>query len=51
MRLGWGGGENINACRIFVVKPEGRIPLEKPKRRWEDNIKTDFEGIEWKGMD
>ena len=25
-------------------KPEGKRPLERPKRRWEDNIKMDLQG-------
>ena len=29
---------------FLVAKPEGRRPLERPKRRWEDNIKIDFGG-------
>jgi hypothetical protein len=35
-------GEKRNAYRILVVKPEGKTPLEIPRRRWEDNIKTDL---------
>jgi hypothetical protein len=30
-------------CRILVGKPEGKRPLGKPRRRWEDNIKMDVE--------
>jgi hypothetical protein len=29
-------------CVILVVKPEGRLPLGRPRRRWEDNIKMDL---------
>ena len=32
-------------------KPEGKRPLEKPMRRWEDNIKMDLQDVEWSGMD
>jgi hypothetical protein len=32
-------GEMINAYRIVVGKPEGKISLGRPRRRWEDNIK------------
>jgi hypothetical protein len=35
-------GERIGACRVLVGKPEGRRPLGRPRRRWEDNIKTDL---------
>jgi hypothetical protein len=32
-------------------KPEGKRPLERPRRRWVDNIKMDFEEIGWNGME
>jgi hypothetical protein len=35
-------GEKKNACRIFVGKPEGKIPLGRPRRRWVNNIKIDL---------
>jgi hypothetical protein len=35
-------GEKRNACRILVGKPEGKRPLGRPRRRWEDNIKMDL---------
>ena len=28
--------------RVLVGKPEGKRPLGRPRRRWEDNIKTDL---------
>jgi hypothetical protein len=31
-------GERRNADMILVVKPEGQIPLGRPRRRWVDNI-------------
>jgi hypothetical protein len=40
-----------NAYRILVGKPEGNRPLEKPRRKWEDNIKMDLREIGWGGMD
>jgi hypothetical protein len=41
-----------NAYRIFVVKPEGKKPLGRPRRRWVDNIKMDLrDGMEWYGLD
>jgi hypothetical protein len=33
-----------------VGKPEGKRPLGRPRRRWEDNIKTDLREIGWGGM-
>jgi hypothetical protein len=35
-------GERIGVYRVVVGKPEGKIPLGKPRRKWEDNIKMDF---------
>jgi hypothetical protein len=32
---------------IFVGKPEGKRTLERPRCRWEDNIKMDFQEIGW----
>jgi hypothetical protein len=29
--------------RVLVGKPEGKRPLGRPKRRWEDNIKMDLQ--------
>jgi hypothetical protein len=44
-------GQERNAYRILVGKPEGKRPLGRPRRRWEDNIKMDLREIEWDGMD
>jgi hypothetical protein len=44
-------GENRNACRILVGKPEGRRPLRRLRRRWVGNIKMDLREIGWDGMD
>jgi hypothetical protein len=35
-------GEMINACRILVLKPEGKRPLGRPRHICEYNIKVDF---------
>jgi hypothetical protein len=40
-----------NAYRDFVVKPEGKTPIGRPRRRWEDNIKMELRDIGWGGMD
>jgi len=37
--------------RVLVGKPEGKIPLGRPRRRWEDNIKMDLQGVGCGGMD
>jgi hypothetical protein len=44
-------GETRNAYRILVGKPEGKIPLGRPRRRWADNIKMDLREIGWDGRD
>jgi hypothetical protein len=44
-------GAKRNAYRIFVGKPEGKRPLGRPRRRWEDIIKIDLREIGWGGMD
>jgi hypothetical protein len=33
-------GERGNACILLMGKPEGKRPLRRPRRRWEDNIKV-----------
>jgi hypothetical protein len=38
-------GERRGAYRALVVKPEGRRTLERPRRRWEDNIKVDLREV------
>jgi hypothetical protein len=43
-------GERRGVYRVLVGKPEGKRPLGRPRRRWEDNIKTDFKEVEW-GME
>jgi hypothetical protein len=35
-------GEKRNAYRILVGNPEGKSPLGRLRRRWEDNIKMDL---------
>jgi hypothetical protein len=51
-RLRWAGhmarmGEWRGAYRALVGKPEGRRPLGRPRRRWEDNIKMDLREEGW----
>ena len=31
--------------KVLVGKPEGKRPLERPRRRWENNIKMDLEEV------
>jgi hypothetical protein len=54
-KMRWAGhvarmGEKRGAYRILVGRPEGRQPLGRPRRRWEDNIKMDLQEVGW-GMD
>ena len=45
-------GERRNAFRVLVGKPEGRMLLGRPKRRWKDNITCIFKNwdAEWIGL-
>jgi hypothetical protein len=43
-------GKRRGAYRAIVGKPEGRRPLERPRRRWEDNIKMDLREVGWGGV-
>jgi hypothetical protein len=46
-------GEGRNLYRVLVGKPEGKRPLERPRRRWEDGIKMDprrLAGRMWSGV-
>jgi hypothetical protein len=43
--------ERRGAYRALLGKPEGRRPLGKPRRRWEDNIKMDLRELGWGGVD
>jgi len=38
-------GEGRGVHRVLVGKPEGKRPLGRPKRRWEDNIKMDLREV------
>jgi hypothetical protein len=44
--------ERRDVYRVLVGRPEGKRPLGRPRRRWEDNIKMDFrdigiDGVSW----
>jgi hypothetical protein len=48
-------GEERGVYRALVRKPERKRPLGRPRRRWEDNIKTALQevgcgGIDWIGL-
>jgi hypothetical protein len=40
-------GERRGVYRVLVGKPEGKMQLVRPRRRWEDNIKVDIHEVEW----
>jgi hypothetical protein len=44
-------GEKKNTYTILLGKPEGKRPLERPRRKWVDNIKIYLREIEWDGTD
>jgi hypothetical protein len=51
-RMRWAGhvahmGEGRGAYRVLVGIPEGRGPLGRPRRRWEDNIRMDVQEVGW----
>jgi hypothetical protein len=56
-RMRWAGhmarmGEGRGVYRVLVGRPEGKRPLGRPRRRWEDNIKMDvretgIDGANW----
>jgi len=49
-RMRWAGhvarmGKGRGVHRVLVGKPEGKRPLGRPRRRWEDNIKMDLQVV------
>jgi hypothetical protein len=44
-------GEGRGMYKVLVGKPEGKRPLGRPRRRWEDNIKADLQELGFGGMD
>jgi len=59
-RMRWAGhvarmGEERCVYRVLVGKPEGKRPLGRPRRRWVDNIRMDFQEVgcgymDWIGL-
>ena len=53
-RVRWAGNVarmGRGVYRVLVGKPEGKRPLGRPRRRWEDNIKMDLQEVRCGGMD
>ena len=44
-------GERRGVYRVLVGKPEGKSPLGRPRRRWEDNIKMVLQEVGCGGME
>jgi hypothetical protein len=44
-------GEEIKVYKVLVGKPEGKRPLGRPRRRWEDGIRMDLREIGLGGVD
>jgi len=49
-RMRWAGhvarmGKRRGVHSVLVGKPEGKRPLERPRRRWKDNIKMDLQEV------
>ena len=38
-------GEGRGVHKVLVEKPEGKRPMGRPRRRWEDNIKMDLQEV------
>ena len=55
-RMRWEGHvvcieERRGAYKVLVGKPEGKRPLGRPRRRWEDNIKMAVQEVRCGGME
>ena len=55
-RMRWEGhlghvGDRRGVYRVLLGKPEGKRPLGRPRRRWEDNIKIDLQKMRCVDMD
>jgi hypothetical protein len=44
-------GEERKVYKVLVGKPEGKRPLGRPRRRWEDGIRLDLREIGLEGVD
>ena len=44
-------GDRRDVYRVLVGKLEGKRPLGRPRRRWEDNVKVDRQEVGCEGMD
>jgi hypothetical protein len=44
-------GARRSVYRVLARRSEGKRPLERTRRRWEDNIKMDLQEVGWGGME
>jgi hypothetical protein len=44
-------GEERKVYKLLVEKPEGKRPLGRPRRRWEDGITVNLREIGWGSVD
>jgi hypothetical protein len=44
-------GEERGVYRVLAGKPEGKSPLGRPRRRWQDTIRMDLQEVGCGGMD
>ena len=44
-------GGRRGAHRVLDGRPEGKRPLGRARRRWEENIEMDLQEVDWRGMD
>jgi len=54
-KMKWAGhvarkGERRGVYRVLEGKPEGKRPLGRPRRTWDDNIKMDLQEVGWRSM-
>jgi hypothetical protein len=48
-------GEERKVYKVLVGKPEGKRPLGRPRRKWEDGVRMDLRdiglgGVDWIGL-
>jgi hypothetical protein len=44
-------GEERKVYSVLLGKPEGKRPLVRPRRRWEDGIRMDLRKMHWSSME
>jgi hypothetical protein len=45
----WHARERREVFKVLMGKPEARIPLRRPRPRWDDEIRIDLREIGWRG--